>query len=70
MVLIMSQNPNEDKQCTPNETLSGQAVSDWYLGILPVAAEEMDDQESMVSSSISMTLCGNEFISKIMVLGE
>ena len=67
-VLIMSQNPNEDKQCTTNETLSGQAVSDWYPGILPVAAKEMDDQESMVPSSVSITLCKNEFISKIMVL--
>ncbi|KAL4643783.1 hypothetical protein ACB092_02G116900 [Castanea dentata] len=54
-VLIKSQRPDEDKQCATTETLSSQVVSDWYPGVLPVAPEELLDQESMVPSSNSTT---------------
>lgn len=55
-VLIKSQRPDEDKQCATTETLRSQVVSDWYPGILPVAPEELLDQESMVPSSVSISL--------------
>lgn len=53
--LIKSQTSDKDKQCATTETLSIQAVSDGYPGLLPVASQGLDDQESMDPSCVSMS---------------
>jgi len=54
-LLIKSQTSDKDKQCATTKTLSIQAVSDGYPGLLPVASQGLDDQESMDPSCVSMS---------------
>ncbi|KAF5464947.1 hypothetical protein F2P56_014984 [Juglans regia] len=57
---IKSQTSNKDKQCATTETLSIQAASDGYPGILHVASWGLDDQESMdqrYKSTTSTVFC-------------
>ncbi|KAG6667790.1 uncharacterized protein LOC122316439 [Carya illinoinensis] len=57
---IKSQTSKKDKHCATTETLSIQAASDGYPGILHVASRGLDDQESMdqrCKSTTSTVFC-------------